>query len=105
MISAENFTLSFGDYVTIVTICTGTIGAVAMFAWGTSQYLAKQFNETRLLIDTKIEKLELNILARLEGHEKNDAIRFERVQDDIWDIRVRNAARDGMTPLTRKHSE
>jgi len=74
---------------------------VATLAWGASQYFARQFNSIRALIDNKIEKLELNILNKLEYHEKHDDQRFASVNNDIWDIRVRNAARDGHTPPIR----
>jgi hypothetical protein len=93
--------LSFNDYVTILGIAAGTIVTVASLAWAASQYFARQFNSTRQLIDNKIEKLELNVLNKLEYHEKHDDQRFSALYNDVWDIRVRNAARDGLTPLLR----
>jgi hypothetical protein len=98
--------LSFNDYMTLLVIVAGTVTTVASLAWAASQYFARQFNSTRQLIDSKIEKLEVNILNKLEYHEKHDDQRFSAISDDIWDIRVRNAARDGSPNLVReRHKE
>src|SRR3954463_11847627 len=96
--------LSFNDYMTLLVIAAGTVTTVASLAWASSQYFARQFNSTRQLIDSKIEKLELNILTRLEYHERQDDHRFASVSEDIWDIRVRNAARDGQPDLIRERN-
>lgn len=93
--------LNFNDYLTILGIAVGTVMSVATLAWGASQYFARQFNSTRQLIDNKIEKLELNILNKLEYHEKHDDQRFANLANDVWDIRIRNAARDGIAPPQR----
>lgn len=101
MADSNLMALSLNDYLTILGICVGTIMTVATLAWGSSQYFTRQFNSTRQLIDTKIEKLELSILNKLEYHEKHDDQRFQALSNDVWDIRVRNASRDGRGTLTR----
>lgn len=66
-------------------------------------WLAKQFNEVRKLIHAKTEQLERFILDKLEYHERHDDSRFndvskrlEAVRDDLWEIRVSNAAKDNL---------
>lgn len=82
-------------WLAIAASVIGSFGAVAMLFWTSSQWLSKQFSATRHLIDEKIEKLEQNILEKLEYHEKHDDQRFESLQNRVWDIQVRNASKDG----------
>lgn len=97
--------LQASDWLTIVSVLGGVLIGVATYVWMASQWLAKQFSTTRHLIDTKIEKLEDNILEKLEYHEKHDDVRFNSLQNNIWDIRVRNAAADGIVTIKRKDNE
>lgn len=96
--------LTTSDWLTILGFVAGIMGTVAVFSWGASQYLSKQFSATRNLIDQKIEKLEVNLVNKLEYHEKHDDRRFDSMHNDIWEIRVRNAARDGSTLPLKGHS-
>lgn len=89
------------DWLTVLSFVTGGMLALATAGWIASQYLSRQFSVTNNLIDTKIEKLELNILNKLEYHEKHDDQRFDsqdqrldHLRNDLWEVRVRNAAID-----------
>lgn len=73
------------------------LAAVAGLAW----WLSGQFSNLRGLIFSQIEKLDQKISDKLEYHERHDDQRFIDMRNDIWDIRVRNAARDGVNPLIR----
>lgn len=54
-----------------------------------------------LSLRTLISKVKDEILAKLEYHERHDDSRFANIRNDITDIRVRNAARDGVPSLPR----
>lgn len=89
------------NWITIGSFIGGTLVLGATAAWMASQWFAAQFSSTRHLIDIKIEKLESNILAKLEYHEKHDDQRFDsqdqrldHLHNDLWEIRVRNASID-----------
>lgn len=45
------------------------------------------------------------IINKLEYHERHDDVRFSQMRDDIWDIRVRNAAVDGTVKPIRSHDK
>jgi methyl-accepting chemotaxis protein len=102
----------FDLVVPISTIVLTVLGTVGSLTW----WLSSQFSSTRNLVDTKVEKLENNILAKLEYHERHDDDRFSsihhnfnerlgNIQEAVWDLRVRNAAVDGMQIPARDKSK
>lgn len=70
-------------------------GAIWSLAW----WLSGQFSQIRNLVYTTAEKTRDVLLTKLEYHEKHDDSRFSDIRNDIWDIRVRNAARDSVPPF------
>lgn len=90
------------------------LSAVGLFltvfaaVWSLAWWLSGQFTNLRNLIYTQVEKLNNSFSSKLDYHEKHDDtrfanldLRFASVRDDIWDIRVRNAATDGTNKPTR----
>lgn len=71
-------------------------GAILGFVWSMAWWLSRQFSNMRNLVYDKIEKLQVAILDKLEYHERHDDQRFQAIQNDLWAIRIRNAARDGI---------
>ena len=67
------------------------LGAV----WSLDWWLSSQFKATRDLVYVKIESLQNNFMDKLDYHEKHDDKRFGQIIDDLWAIKVRNAAIDG----------
>lgn len=67
-------------------------------------WFQSQFSHLRSYFFDQIEKLSKNIMDKIEYHERHDDKRFADVRDDIWEIRLRNAAIDGsrMPPRIRK---
>lgn len=93
MWDAYTINLLFAILLTIV-------GGVWSLAW----WFSRKFDETKDVIYNKIDELERSIVSKLEYHERHDDQRFGQIKDDIWDIRIRNAARDGvLPPLRDKH--
>lgn len=43
----------------------------------------------------KIDQTQRLLIDKLEYHEKHDDVRFANISNDLWALRVRNAARDG----------
>ena len=64
-----------------------------------SWWLNGQFSSLRRLVFEKTEQIKDALITKLEYHEKHDDARFQGISNDLWDIRVRNAARDGH-PIT-----
>lgn len=65
--------------------------------WALAWWLSGQFSEIRALVYQQMARVETNILSELKYHEKHDDARFADIRNDLWDIRVRNAAKDGYT--------
>lgn len=94
------------DWNLIIAVLAGA-GTVLGAVWGLAIWLSKQFSAIRDLVYSRTEQIKNVILNKLEYHERHDDQRFatiatdlnkrfEAVTDDVWDIRVRNAARDGL---------
>lgn len=90
------------DWLTIVSmlsaLLTGLATSVAYLVW----WLSKQFSAIRNLVYERIDKVEDTLLTKLEYHERHDDERFSQISNDLWAIRVRNAARDGEIMDERK---
>lgn len=93
--------MSYSEWLTLVQIASGLLVAIIVTVGSGVWWLGKQFDYTRQQIDMKLEKLETSIVDKLEYHERHDDERFNQVSKDVWDIRVRNAARDGLQPLVK----
>lgn len=67
------------------------IAAIGGSVWSLAWWLNGHFNNLR----KDFTSLAKEIVEKLEYHERHDDQRFSQIRDDIWDIRVRNAAFDG----------
>lgn len=66
------------------------VGATWSLAW----WFSRQFSALRELIHNRVEKLERAVLEKIEYHERHDDDRFSQLNNQIWEIRLRNAAKD-----------
>lgn len=74
----------------------GVIASVGASVWSLAWWLNGHFNNIR----KDVFDLGKEILSKLEYHERHDDVRFTQIKDDLWDIRVRNAAKDGLISST-----
>lgn len=63
---------------------------IAGIAW-----IYNQFGNIRNLVYTKINEVLDKISEKMEYHERHDDKRFSELKDDLWTIKMRNAAKDG----------
>ena len=82
----------FGSEWATFGIIFTVVSAVSSLTW----WLSGQFSSIRHLVYERIGLVEKNILEKLEYHEKHDDFRFLGISNDLWDIRIRNAAKDGL---------
>lgn len=66
--------------------------------WALAWWLSGQFAETRAFVYQQMSR----IMDKLEYHEKHDDQRFNSITNDLWEIRVRNASKDGNASPARK---
>lgn len=88
------------DKIPDVILVAAAVGVfVGGTVWALAWWLSGQFSEIRSFVYAQTNRIEQAILNKLEYHEKHDDSRFNGIHNDLWDIRVRNAARDGLPPL------
>lgn len=78
-------------FSTVLALLAATIGS----SWTLATYIAKQFALVKSTIFDKLDKTEGSIIDKLEYHERHDDQRFLAMGNDIWAIKIRNAAIDG----------
>lgn len=59
-------------------------------------WLSNQFRDVRNLVYVKFDELSKMLSEKIEYHERHDDQRFNSISNDLWAIRIRNAARDGI---------
>lgn len=74
------------------------IGSVWTLAW----WLSRQFGDVRSLVFSKIEQVQRFFSEKLDQHEAHDVKRFDEIQDDLWAIKLRNAAKDGRITIVNE---
>ena len=74
----------------IATIVLTTAGSI----WSLTWWLSNRFTEIKELVYRQSNLTEKSIVAKLEYHEKHDDERFSELAQNIWEIRLRNAAND-----------
>jgi hypothetical protein len=87
-----NEAITFLTTVVSASLITGSI------VWGFSAFLSSKLN----VIHSRIEKAQEVILAKLEYHERHDDQRFTAVHNELWAIKVRNAAKDSNIEIKEK---
>lgn len=85
-----------GDWITVGQIIGTMVVFTASSVWFFATWISRQFSTTKAEVLDKIENLEKNIISKLEYHEHHDDSRFSEVRKDIFEIKIRNAARDGV---------
>jgi hypothetical protein len=79
-------------------IILSVIGAVWSLAW----WLSSKFTEINKQIYDQGEKIAKFFNDKLDTHEKHTAKKFYEVSEAIWEIKLRNAAVDGVKPAPFK---
>lgn len=76
-----------------ITIIVTTLGSVGSAVW----WLSNQFKEMRTYVQDTVDKMEASFLDKLEYHERHDDKRFSDIVNSLWELRLRNAAIEGIT--------
>lgn len=89
--------MDYNTLIQIFSLVAAFIATVGTLTW----WLAGQFKSTRDIVFSQVER----VLSKLEYHEKHDDHRFQEIRNDIWEIRLRNAAIDGKILSKRRIEE
>lgn len=70
--------------------------ALTVFAsvWSLAWWLSGKFEALSKYLFARIEQVEKTVLDKLEYHERHDDTRFSSIHNDIWELRIHNAAQD-----------
>lgn len=93
--------MTVNEYISIFLTGIGIMSTLVTVGWISASWMNKKFAELTEQIDVQIRKLEDNLIRKLDYHEKHDDDRFSQVRNDIWEIRLRNAAHDGKLNVSR----
>lgn len=92
----------------VASIITAVAGTGAGLGW----WLSGQFVENRKFTYQIVKEMKEEVLKKLEYHEKHDDLRFGqidsrfgRIRNDIWEIRLQQAAKDGYIKKTKSNEE
>lgn len=100
------FALPLGIAVGTLVVSTGSL------VW----FVSAQFSSNRNLMWKAITEASDKIIGKLEYHERHDDDRFQEISKDIaaryhavnnriWNIELRNAAKDGVLPTEYKRND
>jgi len=62
--------------------------------WALAWWLSGQFSEIRSFVYQQMSRVEVNILDKLEYHEKHDDSRFDDLNKELWDVKIRLASKN-----------
>lgn len=62
--------------------------------WALAWWLSGQFSAIRALVYEQMASVEKNIVNKLEYHEKHDDSRFDDINKEIWDVKIRLASKN-----------
>lgn len=84
--------------------------ALSTVVTGFAVWMNNQFNKIKDLLfhqidkqNTKIDALEKSLIEKIEYHERHDDKRFEDVRNSLWEIRLRNAAVEGIVTAAKNN--
>lgn len=58
--------------------------------------MSRQLNELKEFVYQQSNKIKESLIEKLEYHERHDDKRFSDIVDDIWELRLRHAAVEGL---------
>jgi hypothetical protein len=74
----------------------GIVIPILILILGVWKEVRKKFETMNDKLAEKLDQAVNKILSKFEEHEKEDNRRFDQIKNDIWDMRVLNAAKDGV---------
>lgn len=95
--------LTVNEWTTLLLVAFSAVAAMITAGWVSAWWLSRKFSGLTKQIDDQIEKLEGNLIKKMEYHEEHDDSRFTQVRNDIWELRLENAAKEGKVAIATRH--
>jgi hypothetical protein len=80
----------------LTAVVGGIVIPILILILGVWKEVRKKFETMNDKLAEKLDQAVNKILSKFEEHEKEDNRRFDQIKNDIWDMRVLNAAKDGV---------
>lgn len=84
--------------VSLITSVSTAVATVITLTW----WLSRQFDNVKNRVDKKVEEVKIYFSEKLDYHEKHDDARFSDLKNDVWMIRLRNAAKEGVLEMNEE---
>lgn len=81
----------FENPATIATLIS-IVGSVAGLGW----FMSRQLSQIKDFVYSSSEDVRRSMVEKLEYHERHDDKRFSDIVDDIWELRLKYAAIEGL---------
>jgi len=91
-----------GENWNIILGVFGTGMVILTTLWRFAIWIQQQFNSVKEYVDKRFTELETKVVNKIEYHEKHDDHRFSEIHNEIWQLKVLDAARSGIVMNTRK---
>lgn len=72
----------------------GIVGSGVAGLWTIFLWFNRQLQGLASMVLAKMDKLQEAIITKMEYHERHDDKRFDNVNNELWTIKLRNAALD-----------
>lgn len=90
------------------SLVLGVLGAVMIVLtsmWRFLTWISEQFASMKDYVNDRISDLESKIVDKLEYHEKHDDHMFSNIHNEIRELKILDATRNGAMLTTRKDKE
>ena len=80
----------------------GTGMGIGLTIWRFAVWLQTQFTDIKDMVHKRLSELESKVINKIEYHEKHDDHRFAEIHNEIWQLKVLDAARNGAIAPNRR---
>lgn len=84
-------------------VVIGLLLSLGTYLVGITYWLNNQFNKIRQLVYDQSELTKKLLLEKIEYHERHDDVRFNELNNNIWELRLRNAAAERVQQQDNKN--
>ncbi len=90
------------------SLVLGVLGAgmiILTSMWKFSTWISEQFSSMKDYVNDRISDLENKVIDKIDYHERLDNNRFSNIHNEIWELKVLDATRNGAMLKNAKTKE
>lgn len=82
--------------VETISLAVAVVGGIVIPVFAFWRDIKTKFEKMNEKLAERLEHAVNKIVAKFDEHEKEDNRRFDQIKTDIWEIKLLNAAKDGV---------